>query len=251
MKTVKIKDIVVGEGQPKICVPLMSATMLEVIGEVQKLALSDADMVEWRLDWFDACKEADQIYMAALRIKMAIKEKPLLITFRSREEGGEKEIAAEEYKKLLMYICEKEMADMIDVELRWGEEIISEILTKAKEHGVICVGSYHNFTKTPSVEEMTDILCRMQTLGFDITKLAVMPNRERDVLNLLDASLKMKEELADRPFITMSMKKQGLMSRLCGEFFGSSVTFGAVGKTSAPGQIEVKDLKRILDLFHE
>ena len=42
----------------------------------------------------------------------------------------------------------------------------------------------------------------------------------------------------------MSMAGTGLISRLCGEVFRVlPLTFGAVGKASAPGQMNAADLK--------
>ena len=58
-----------------------------------------------------------------------------------------------------------------------------------------------------------------------------------------------KRQHADRPIITMSMAGTGLISRLCGEVFGSALTFGAVGKASAPGQMNASDLREILTLI--
>lgn len=46
-------------------------------------------------------------------------------------------------------------------------------------------------------------------------------------------------------------RNQGLISRLCGEVFGSALTFGAVGKASAPGQMNAADLNTVLNLIHE
>ena len=43
----------------------------------------------------------------------------------------------------------------------------------------------------------------------------------------------------------------GVISRLCGEVFGSALTFGAAGKASAPGQMGVEDLKTVLALLHK
>ena len=60
----------------------------------------------------------------------------------------------------------------------------------------------------------------------------------------------MTTEHANRPIITMSMSGTGVISRLCGELFGSALTFGSVEKVSAPGQMEVNDLFTILQLFH-
>ena len=86
----------------------------------------------------------------------------------------------------------------------------------------------------------------MQSLGADIVKFAVMPQCERDVLTLLDATLTMKEDHDDTPVITMSMGGQGLVSRLAGEVFGSCLTFGTAGKASAPGQIPANLLSTFL-----
>ena len=81
-------------------------------------------------------------------------------------------------------------------------------------------------------------------------KIAVMPQSKADVLTLLSATEEMATNFADRPIITMSMAATGLISRLCGEVFGSAATFGAVDKASAPGQMNAKDLETILSLLH-
>ena len=90
----------------------------------------------------------------------------------------------------------------------------------------------------------------MQELGADIPKIAVMPQSKRDVLTLLAATEEMVSEYANRPIITMSMAGTGLISRLCGEVFGSALTFGAVGKASAPGQMNALQLREILSMIH-
>ena len=66
----------------------------------------------------------------------------------------------------------------------------------------------------------------MQELGADIPKIAVMPQNKQDVLTLLAATEEMNRNHADRPIITMSMAGTGVVSRLCGEVFGSALTFG-------------------------
>ena len=58
------------------------------------------------------------------------------------------------------------------------------------------------------------------------------------------------EDVYKRQIITMSMAGTGAISRLSGEVFGSALTFGSVGKVSAPGQINVEDLKTVLNIVH-
>ena len=84
----------------------------------------------------------------------------------------------------------------------------------------------------------------------DIPKIAVMPQNKADVLTLLAATEEMYRCYADRPLITMSMSATGVITRLCGEVFGSAMTFGAVGQVSAPGQIPVEKLNSALEIIH-
>ena len=77
-----------------------------------------------------------------------------------------------------------------------------------------------------------------------------MPHSRKDVLTLLSATEEM-DRRTTHPLITMSMGPVGMISRLCGEVFGSAMTFGAVGKVSAPGQVNANDLAGVLKLIHE
>ena len=111
--------------------------------------------------------------------------------------------------------------------------------------------SNHDFHKTPAKSDIIYRLRKMQDMGADIPKIAVMPQNKRDVLTLLAATEEMVTDYADRPVITMSMAGTGVISRLCGEVFGSSMTFGAAKKASAPGQMGVEDLSTVLGLLHK
>ena len=140
--------------------------------------------------------------------------------------------------------------DLIDVELSSGEETVKYLIKTAHTIGVKAVISNHDFEKTPSKEEIVKRLRKMQELGADLPKIAVMPQCKKDVLTLLTATEEMAHRYADRPIITMSMAKDGVVSRMCGEVFGSALTFGTAGQTSAPGQIEVGKLREVLEIFH-
>ncbi|NLL81887.1 MAG: type I 3-dehydroquinate dehydratase, partial [Tissierellia bacterium] len=107
------------------------------------------------------------------------------------------------------------------------------------------------FFKTPEKDEIVSRLRKMQNMGADIPKIAVMPQSTEDVLTLLAATNEMHTKYADRPIITMSMGPLGVISRLSGELLGSSMTFGALGALSAPGQIPVDELITTLEILHK
>ena len=132
-----------------------------------------------------------------------------------------------------------------------GDSYVKEIIEAAHEAGVAVVASNHDFDKTPDKDDIVGRLRKMQELDADIPKIAVMPQNKKDVLTLLAATEEMVSEYADRPIITMSMAGTGIVSRMCGEVFGSALTFGAVGKVSAPGQIDVEELRTVLGIIHK
>lgn len=251
MNTVKIRNIVIGEGMPKICVPIVGTTKEELLQEVKALQNLSVDIVEWRMDWFKEIENLDAAKEMVKTLREALKDTALLATFRSKKEGGELEVSTEYYIALNKAIVDSGCADLIDVELFTGETEVNDIVTYAHEHGVKVIMSNHDFDKTPSYDEILTRLKAMQSLNADIPKIAVMPTCKKDVLTLLQATNEMHETYADRPIITMSMAGTGVISRLCGEVFGSALTFGAAKKASAPGQMNVEDLHTVLTLLHK
>ncbi|MEF2782943.1 MAG: type I 3-dehydroquinate dehydratase [Clostridium sp.] len=251
MNTVKIRNIVIGEGMPKICVPIVGTTKEELLQEVKALQNLSVDIVEWRMDWFKEIENLDAAKEMVKTLREALKDTALLATFRSKKEGGELEVSTEYYIALNKAIVDSGCADLIDVELFTGETEVNDIVTYAHEHGVKVIMSNHDFDKTPSYDEILTRLKAMQSLDADIPKIAVMPTCKKDVLTLLQATNEMHETYADRPIITMSMAGTGVISRLCGEVFGSALTFGAAKKASAPGQMNVEDLHTVLTLLHK
>ncbi|AUQ27469.1 type I 3-dehydroquinate dehydratase [Dickeya zeae] len=251
MKTVTVKNLVIGEGTPKIIVSLMGKEVSSVESEAHYYRDFDFDILEWRIDHFNHVDNIDSVLDAAHKLRTIIREKPILFTFRTAKEGGEKEIAPQAYIALNKRMIDSGLVDMIDLELFTGDQLVSDTIAHAHAKGVKVVMSNHDFHKTPPKEEIVKRLCKMQELGADIPKIALMPQNKSDVLTLLLATQEMSEKYADRPIITMSMSKAGVISRLAGEVFGSAATFGALKKASAPGQIAIKDLRDVLRILHE
>jgi len=248
---IEVRGVRIGEGIPKIIVPIVETTRKEIIRKAESLADVRVDIVEWRADWFEEAADSAAVDEVLKELRGALGNTPLLFTFRTLREGGEKAIDQQDYAALNISVARSGFADLIDVEIFTGDEIVREIIESAHERGVKIVGSSHDFDRTPEKEEIVGRLKKMQQMGADIPKIAVMPQSRKDVLTLLLATEEMTAEYADRPIITMSMSGTGLISRLCGEVFGSSCTFGAVGKASAPGQMNAEDLDTVLELIHK
>lgn len=246
---VTIRNTTFGEGIPKICIPIVAASDEGILDDAQALADYNYDVVEWRMDFFKNVTEPDKVVNVLKNLREIIKDKLLLATFRTAKEGGEKQIDTEYYKELNLTAARSGYADMIDIELFTGDDFVRSITEEIHKAGAFVIMSNHDFYKTPPKEIIIERLKSMQNLGADLSKIAVMPNTAEDVLTLLAAANEMNTRFADRPVITMSMGKLGLISRLSGAVFGSAMTFGAAEKISAPGQIDAKELEKILKVI--
>ncbi|MGI5912335.1 MAG: type I 3-dehydroquinate dehydratase [Syntrophomonadaceae bacterium] len=249
-KMVKVKDIVLGEGLPKICVPMVGENLPQLLEEAYILKDLPIDMAEWRVDFFKEVLNLDKVKEALQDIRNILPATPIIFTFRSAREGGAQNISTEYYMELNKAMVLTRKVDIIDVELFNKEKDIKELVNVAHANGVAVIISNHDFQKTPAKEEIVTRLLKAIELGGDLPKIAVMPNSTADVLTLLDATRTMKEEYEAGPIITMSMGGQGVISRLSGELFGSALTFGAARKASAPGQIAAADLRQVIELLH-
>lgn len=250
MNTLRVRDLEIGAGAPKIIVPIVGVTKEEIIEEAKTFDSIPVDVVEWRVDWFEHVFEFEKVKEVLKELREVLGNTPILVTFRTSKEGGEKAIEAEAYAELNISAAKTGYVDFVDVEIFTGDDIVKKIIDGVHAEGVKVIASNHDFHKTPAKSDIIYRLRKMQDMGADIPKIAVMPQNKRDVLTLLSATEEMVTDYADRPIITMSMAGTGVISRLCGEVFGSSMTFGAAKKASAPGQMGVKDLETVLHLLH-
>ena len=250
MNTVKIRDIEIGAGAPKIIVPIVGVTKEDIIEEAKTFDSIPIDVVEWRVDWFEGVFDFAKVEDVLKDLREVLGSIPLLMTFRTSKEGGEKAIEPEAYAELNIKAAQTGYVDLVDVEIFTGDDIVKKIIDGAHAAGVKVIASNHDFFKTPAKADIIYRLRKMQDMNDYIPKFAVMPQNKKDVLTLLAATEEMTTNYADRPIITMSMAGTGVISRLCGEVFGSSMTFGAAKKASAPGQMGVNDLNTVLGLLH-
>lgn len=251
MQTVTLRAVTLGEGIPKICVPLVGTTIEALRKGAAALNPSDYDVVELRIDFLDGVETPAAVNAAITAVRQALPPAaPLLFTFRTLQEGGNRAIDADAYEALIALAVASEQVDAVDVEMFTERAHLLRIVANAHAHGIKVVMSSHDFDKTPPREEIVARLATQQELGADVVKIAVMPRSARDVVTLIDATETFTSGPAQRPAITMSMGGLGAVSRLTGEAFGSCLTFGAVGTASAPGQVAASRLRAVLDVVH-
>ena len=153
-KIVTMKNLLFGTGIPKICIPITGATLEKLLQEASAFTPACLDLMEWRADFFQDIFNPLAVLEALKQLRTALGKIPILFTFRTKQEGGEREISALEYASLLKTVIRSSLADGIDIELFMGDELVANLVSVAREHGVTVIISNHDFQKTPDQQEL-------------------------------------------------------------------------------------------------
>ena len=176
MSSITIRGCCIGAGRPKVILPIVARTEDDILREARRLSALKADCIEWRADWFSDVLDAAARKRVLSGLRAALGEKLLLVTFRTKAEGGEVSLTRQQYADFCGTVCVSGCADLLDIEFFPNREGLPALIGQAHKAGVTVVCSSHDFHKTPSRTEMVTRLTAMQQAGADLPKLAVMPN---------------------------------------------------------------------------
>lgn len=222
----------------KIVVPIMP-TSLEEAQALELSRFAGADIIEWRADFLDK----DSILTVAPAIFEKFAGFEIIFTIRTTREGGNIELTDAEYVALINDVSAIYSPDYIDFEYFTHKAVFDQMLGYSN-----LVLSYHNFNETP--ENLMELLSEMTNLTPRVVKVAVMPQHEQDVLDLLNFTRGFKAYNPNQEFVTMSMGKLGRLSRFAGDLIGSSWTFVSLDNASAPGQVSLVDMRKVREVLN-
>lgn len=247
-----IKNLAIGEMPVKTIVPITANTPEQAIAQAQAIAEnSNADIAEFRIDLLDIAQTMDtattQVIALGHTINQILKHKPLIATIRTHNEGGNLTVTDSEYASLYRAYSANPFMQLLDIEMLRDEPRVKEVVHLAHQKNILVVMSNHDFTTTPPQAQIEQRLLLQDKMGADILKIAVMPQSKQDVLTLMNATLHVSQH-TQKPLLTMSMGKLGVVTRIAAASMGGSLSFGMIGQPSAPGQIEVDRLRQCLDI---
>ncbi|MCD4844744.1 MAG: type I 3-dehydroquinate dehydratase [Methanosarcinales archaeon] len=208
----------------------------DAINTANRARSMGADILEMRID-LSGIRDAVELNDLLDQLKSQFML-PIIVTNRTKEEGGHWEGSESERIELLKSSISQ--ADCVDVEL--SSSMKDTVIESAHSANKTVIISSHDFKTTPG--NMLAILEQARDAGADISKLAITPNSNIDTLNLL----KVTQEV-DFPVCTIAMGKLGSHTRVVAPIYGSVLTYGSVNKAVAPGQIRIDDLRNIMEVL--
>ncbi len=215
--------------QKKIAIPIFQENCKNVIEVARDCIEKGADILEFRID---ALKNPD---ISEIRKTIEEINFPIIATNRINTEGGSFKGSEEERVNILYECCD--LVEYVDIELQSNDEYINKI----KDTGVTTIVSYHDFEKTPDLNEIMYIVEKELELG-DIAKVAFMPQNLEDTLTILAVLSHCKNTIA------ISMGDLDSYTRVMASKFDSPITFAAGRDATAPGQIDIETMKALLNM---
>jgi 3-dehydroquinate dehydratase-1 len=194
-----------------------------------------ADLVELRADLFDDPRPAD---VTAALTRLRTGGRPLILTVRAAAEGGR---ALDEARRRDLYLAGLPHADAIDIEIA-SKALVAEVVPKARAAGCTVILSAHTLDRTPPAAALLALVDRAEALGADVTKLAAHARDLDDLRTLLDVTLAARR----RAIVTLALGPAGPLSRVVLPAAGSLLTYGHVGRATAPGQLPLEELAGLL-----
>lgn len=245
MKICQVKDLEIGTGIVRTCVPITATDSKQIIKELTDLQNIECDLIELRLDYLADLEEIPDLFVA---IENNNYSKPIILTLRSTQQGGKFEFKEEIVKNIYELGVKKGLFAIYDLELIWGKQFLSTLIAMIQSRGQKVLISDHNFTGIYDQEAVYSRLTAMDDLGGDILKVAMMPKERKDIGGFIDAVVNVQENF-DKPLVLIAMGQLGMFSRVMAQQLNSAISFGTVRNQSAPGQLALEDLNTILRIL--
>lgn len=272
MNALKVRELVLQPGRPKVAVPIIAAEPVDIINACEKIKELPCDIIEWRADYYLASLAAEEqaeslekrledknIYLDIVKIlddmEYIAAGKPIIFTIRSTAQGGEIQLTRPQLESIYGIVAQSGLADFVDIELydKEGvlhEEWIRQQIEELHKAGGRVILSHHDFDRMPAEEEIVKTIKVMHRLGADICKAAAMADSEEDAKTLMKASAVLTQQDVG-PLIMLAMGDYGRVTRIAGGRYGSCITFASAGEASAPGQIDVHTMQKWLDGYYK
>jgi 3-dehydroquinate dehydratase I len=218
------------------CLPIIKNNKEEIFEIIEK-NISEYQYFEV---WLDYIEELDETFLA--KLTSLLQNKHIMLLRRNNLEPIRMDLQKRFDIISLISISET----LLDLDISQKEEL--EHITK-NELNINLILSYHNYEKTPSDDELTNIILDMEKYKPAIYKIATVCQNENDALRLLQLQSLLKEQ--NKKHIILGMGKFGTITRVYGTLWGNEMIFApkTLDEQSAEGQLTKQELEKIFEVL--
>lgn len=241
-----------------VAVPITSGD-LERNKEVLKNILDEnPEFVELRFDYIENIQQITPSFVKNLLDLIKSQTKPIF-TFRDFSEGGQIELGKSERLKIIQLLIEAH-PQYYDIEMKNDRETLQSVINMARENNVKLIYSFHDFEKTPSYDEGFNIIEKFKeelvnnyavdfiSIKKTIFKLIFTAQKFEDNLIPMKICKDFLEKNKSKNVISFCMGELGIFSRIMCVIAGSFLTYASLEERTAPGQINIRNMREILKI---
>jgi 3-dehydroquinate dehydratase/shikimate dehydrogenase len=214
----------------RLCVAIFVTSIEQARRDAALAAENGADMVELRVDAF-----TDASDVLALTEQAPL---PCIVTCRAAWEGGRSALADADRLQLLQAAAAGN-ASYVDVELETTRRVPVHVRER-RDYRSGLILSAHDFNGRPA--RLTNLVAELNDSPADVVKLVWTARTVRDNVEAFELL-----QHRQKPTIALCMGEAGLISRVLAKKFGAFLSFASLDSSSgtAPGQVSVRDMKRL------
>jgi 3-dehydroquinate dehydratase-1 len=225
----RLGNITLGAG-PRV---VGTVSQADTLAQLAAGANRDCDIVEIRLDLIGANTPQWVEHAQAIETRGL----PVIVTIRLAGEGGQWKQADE--TRFPLFETTLQQLTAVDIELR--SPILQQVSALASRHQRALIISYHDFQKTPPIDELKKVMAKAANFG-TVIKIATFTKTEEDVAVLRS----LFDENCSVPLCALGMGPLGPQTRIEFPKLGSCLTYGYLDAPVAPGQVSARELMQQL-----
>lgn len=191
-------------------------------------------------DFFELRLDVLARHLADIEAAIARLPAPLILTARHPREGGANDLSSGERRDLLLQFMVH--ASYLDIELR-SARALAAVLEATRARGIRLIGSFHDFTGTPTGRRLDQIADSAKALGVDICKIATRTDTPPELSRLVDFFERRRQTMRTA---AMGIGKLGRVSRLKFARRGCPLNYAHLRTAKVAGQLSILQLRRAL-----
>lgn len=221
----------------RVCVSISPKTVDEALEFIQEAEAQNADLIEVRLDGLTEHEKISEIAKCT--------KTPLIATNKSVSQHGSFSGTETERQKILIEAA-KNGFEYVDVDVDLETPKQKKLIQDIHDAGVKVIVSFHDFQKTPELQQLEKVLDEEVSLGADICKIITTAQTMKDNLTTLDFVSKASKKVN---LVCFAMGDLGTHSRLVSPVFGAFLTFASLDekRKTAKGQLTIREMQLAYD----
>jgi 3-dehydroquinate dehydratase I len=221
----------------RFCVSIRSSTPEDLKNQIMRAFSYGADFVEIRFDFLMPVHMEE-----SLKVVESIRNRAVF-TLRSVQQNG-KFIGKNEDRILWLKRLALTQPMFLDIELHTlhdNDELV-DFFTEQKTRMLV---SWHDFEKTPTSNELIDLLGEMRIYS-NYVKLVTTARNVEDCIRVLD----LYKDVTELNLISFAMGDLGILSRILCTIYGNApFTYAALEEPFVSGQLTIQQMRKLYDMI--